>query len=150
MKLFSLLSAPALLLGLLLVPQAEAQSTSSALEKHLKASYNEMVQDVRRTESPVEKREIIAGFLTRLDRGLGLVEKLVPESESAHIKATRLRTTMKAHLDELNGMDMQGPTAGNTLNSFASYLQQDVEQADGIYLSVGALIIILLILIIVL
>ncbi len=150
MKKLSLLSAPAFLLALLFASQTEAQSTSAALEKHLKASYNEMVQEVKQTEAPEAKREIIVSFLTRLDRGLGLVEKLVPKSESAHIKATRLRTTMQGHLDELNGMDMQGQGAANNLNSFASYLQQDVEQADGIYLSAGALIIILLILIIIL
>jgi hypothetical protein len=45
---------------------------------------------------------------------------------------------------------MRAPAAGGNLNHFAAYLQQDVERADGVYLSVGALIIILLILIILL
>jgi hypothetical protein len=150
MKKLSLFSAPALLMVLLIAPQAEAQSASTVLEQRLKASYNNMVQDVRQTEDPAAKREIIAGFLTRLDRGLGMVEKVLPESKPAHLQATRLRATLQGHLDELKGMDMQGPSAANNLNNFASFLQQDVEQADGVYLSVGAIIIILLILILVL
>ena len=150
MKKISLLSVPALLLVLLFAPEAKAQVGSVSLGQHLKAPYNEMVQDVRETESPEAKREIITGFLTRLDRSLGMVQKLVPESKPAYLQATRMRATLQAQLDELKGMDMQGQTAGNTLNNFALYLQQDVEQADGIYLSVGAIIIILLILILVL
>ena len=150
MKKLSLFSAPALLLVLLLAPQAKAEAGSVSLGQHLKAPYNEMVKDVRQTESPEAKREIIAGFLARLDRGLGMVEKLVPESKPAHGEAIRLRATVQNQLNELKGMDMQGQSAGNNLNNFALYLQQDVEQADGVYLSVGAVIIILLILILIL
>ena len=154
MKKLSLFSAPALSflfgLALLIVPQARAESPSQALEQRLKASYNDMVQNVRQTEDPAAKREIITAFLTRMDRGLGVVEKFTPASKPAHLQATRMRATLQNDLAELNSMNMQGQTAGANLNNYAAYLQQDVEQADGIYLSVGAIIIILIILLIVL
>ena len=150
MKHLSFLSVPALLITLLVAPQAEATDLSSSVELRLKASYNEMVQNVRQANDPVEKREVIAGFLNRMDRSMGVIEKMVPASQNAHIQAVAMRETLRGQLAELNGMNTQGPTAGNNLNNFAAYLQQDVERADGIYLSVGAAIIILLILIILL
>jgi len=148
MKRLALLSA--LLLTLLVAaPPAEAQA-SSVLEQRLKASYNGMVRDVRLADAPAEKRAIIAEFLGRMDRGLAVVEKMSPASDPSRLSAARMREDLQARLDELNRMDAQAPNAGATLNHFAAYLQQDVERADGIYLSVGALIIILLILIILL
>jgi hypothetical protein len=151
LSLFSIpLFFPALLLTLLIAPQVRAETPSMILEQRLKASYNDMVQNVRQTDDPQAKRVIIAGFLTRLDRGLGVVEKIVPASKPAHLQAARMRATLQSDLAELKTMDLQGQAAGNNLNNFASYLQQDAEQAGGIYISVGAAIIILLLLIIIL
>lgn len=150
MKKLALSTVPFLLLTLLVAPDARAESPSALLEQRLKTSYNEMVRDVRREDDPAAKRALIAGFLTRLDRGLGLVETMTPAAQPARLQAAEMRGALKDHLAELNRMDMRAPNAGNTLNQFAAYLQQDVERADGIYLSVGALIIILLILIILL
>jgi hypothetical protein len=150
MKKLALLTVPFLLLTLLIAPDARAESPSALLEQRLKASYNNMVQDVRKTEDPAEKRAVIAAFLKRMDRGLGIVEKYVPASKPASLQATDMRAKVQGYLADLNSMDMQGPAASGNLNHFAAFLQQDVEQADGVYLSVGALIIILLILIILL
>jgi hypothetical protein len=143
MKKFALLTAP-LLLMMLVVSPAEA---APSLQERLKTSYNDMVQDVREENDPAAKREILTVFLTRLDRGLGLVEKMAPASAA---QASVMRETVQGHLDELKGMDARAPGAAGNFNAYAGYLQQTVEQADGIYLSVGALIIILLILILVL
>ena len=149
MKKLAFLAAPLLLLALIAAPSAHAESPSVQLEKHLKASYNNMVQDVRNADDPAEKREIIAAFLTRVDRGLGLVEKFVPASKPTHLQAADMRAKLQGYLADLNSMDVQGPAAAGNLNNFASFLQQDIEQADGIYLSVGAIIIILLIILLV-
>ena len=154
MKKLSLLSASAFLFASILVVSAtsvaEARSPSAAFEARLKESYNTMVQDVREAKTPTAKQEIIDGFLARHEQGLGLLEKMLPASNESRIAATSMRARIHAYRVELAGMDMQGSSASTNLNAFASYLQQTVEQADGIYLSVGAIIIILLVLIILL
>jgi hypothetical protein len=147
MKKLALLSAPLFLLMLMAGP-SEASSPQVMLEQRLKASYNTMVQDVRNTDDPAAKREIISGFLTRMDKGLAVVQKM--SSDETGSRAAQARARIQADLFALQGMNANAPTAAGDFNAFASFVQQDVEQADGVYLSVGAIIIILLILILIL
>ena len=138
----------ALLLILLTAVVTEAKPTSQALEQRLKDSYSTMVVNVRQAPTATEKRAILDGFLSRMDRGLGVVETLLPASNNSHQAASNMRTRIQADRTELATIDVQGASAASSLNGFASYIQQDVEQADGVYLSVGAILIILIIVII--
>ena len=153
MKNLSLLSAPVAILAfaaMLTASPATAASPQVILEQRLKTSFNTMVQDVHHTEDPSAKREIISRFLTRLDKGLALVQTMSSDDAKVSAQAAQARAKIQADLAELNGMNATAPAAAGNFNAFASFVQQDVEQADGVYLSVGALIIILLILIILL
>ena len=125
-----------------------AKANSSSLDERFKVSLNTVIQNVRETEDPVAKREMLGDFLARMDRGIGMAKVAVSEKDGQALSVLQLK--LKTDYAELGGHGtVKVPDAD--LNRFANYVQQDVEQAaGGIYISVGGLIIILLLLIIIL
>jgi hypothetical protein len=148
MQYLSQWCASALLLVCVSAGLGEAGPSGPILEQRLDAAYNTMVLDVRDAGTPAEKKRLLEGFLGRMDKGMGVLAVMLPTSNPSHGAAVEMRARIQADRAELDGIDVRAPSAAGTLNGFASYLQQDVEQADGVYLSVGALVIILILVII--
>jgi hypothetical protein len=145
--------------GILLITLAFALSSHAGenakrTQDPVKTALNEMVRDVHTATTPVEKREILTRFIGRATFAAGALEMVPFLSQEKQVALDELQAKFDAY-----GSELKGPAAGSEgygvadkdLNAFASFMQQDLEQADngGIYLSTGAIIIILLILILI-
>lgn len=143
MKRFISISARLLLMILAVAAVLAAKANSNSLDERINASLNAVILNVRETEDPIAKRQLLGNFLTRMDQGIGTAKSTVSEKDGRALDALRLK--LQADYAELNGFGTaKVPDA--ELNSFASYVQQDMEQADYVYISVGGLIIVLLLL----
>lgn len=150
---FSSLTAQIMLVTLVAVSGASAQSNAGILEQRLKSELNTTVQEVREAQTPSEKREILGRFIDKVERGSAKIQKLPFLTQENRAALSLLQEKFGEYAAELHGVpgpesSQPGVTNGE-LDAFASYVQQDLEQANGIYLSTGAIIIVLLILLII-
>jgi hypothetical protein len=152
MKTLLNLSALVLILGVMPTFAAE---DDGFLKERIKVALNDMVKDVRAAETPNAKRDRIEGFLDRLDRGSNLAKHL-PMGEEQRIALENVQKRFAGYAAEYRGTADRAGVPDGELDAFASFMQQDIEQAaevawgsGGVYLSVGAIIIILLILILI-
>jgi hypothetical protein len=135
---------------------AQAGQDHGMLQARVKVALNEMVQDVKAAGTPAAKREVMEHFLGKIQHRAGLAGKipfLPAENRSA---LNLLQGKFVGYEATLKGTPGMGGVEDKDLDSFASFVQQDLEQAaeaswgnGGIYLSAGAIIIILLILILI-
>lgn len=127
-----------------------AGPVGTLLEERYHAALSEFTQQVRQAPDPAEKRRILARFLDHMEDGLGKAENL---SELSPADKQSLHTILGKYLAyeaELEGTGGFMAVADSDLNEFANYIRQDMEQAPvggGIYISAGALLVILIILI---
>jgi hypothetical protein len=155
MKTLSKFAAFLILLTAAAIP-ARAEENHGLLQERIKVALNEMVQDVRTAESPEAKRQILERFVGKLEHRAQMAERLPFLTKENHAALDMLQAKFGAYSAELKGTAGNGPVADGDLNAFAGFMQQDLEQAadawwsgDGIYLSAGAIIIILIIIILV-
>jgi hypothetical protein len=157
MKHFTLLSTVmfALALALATAGPAEASANPRMLQERVKVALNEMVQEVKASETPADKRAVIDRFLAKAERGSRVAERL-PMGRDTRVALKGLQSRFAGYSAELKGTGDRTGVADGDLDAFAGFMQQDLEQAadavwggGGIYLSVGAIIIILLILLLV-
>ncbi len=146
MNRFISIPAMTLLAAFAIAAPQRAAASSGALEARVKTSLNTVIQNVKETRDPVAKREMLGNFLARMDQGIETAKKGVSEKDGQALGALQLK--LRSDYSELTGTgNARIPDA--QLNGFANYVQQDMEQADGgVYISVGALIIILILLLI--
>ena len=155
MKPFTRFASILLLAGFAAVP-ASATEDRDVLQARVKSALNEMVQDVKAAEAPAEKREVLDEFLGKVEKRAEWAQSLPFVGEENRAVLAKLHDRFAGHRAELAGANGGAPVADADLDAFASFVQNDLEQADevawgngGVYLSVGAIIIILLILVLV-
>lgn len=129
----------------------EARPGATALEEQFKSALNGLVQDVRAAEDAAAKREALEEFTSRMDLGLERIlgQGGLDEADRATLAALKARFAL--YRSELHGKEGMPRVEDESLDAFAAYIQQDLEQAPvggGVYISAGALIIILLLLLI--
>jgi hypothetical protein len=129
-----------------------ASPGSVLVEERYKSALNRIVQEVRATEDPSAKREILGSYLDKMQAGLrqaeGMKSVAGPDRQVLH----SMREKLAAYQAELGGFNGYALVADADLDAFAGYMQQGMEQAPiggGVYLSGGAIIIILLILLLI-
>ncbi len=169
------LSLQILLLTMMTTVGAQAGPESDLLNgrvnQRIKISLNRMVQDVHSAHSQLEKRAVLDQFLAKAENGTALAEKLPFLSTENHAALTMLHEKFDRYAAELRVVPGLGSTQASPANAsqasepsgvarapaadldgFATYVQNDLEQASsgGIYLSTGAIIIVLLIILILL
>jgi hypothetical protein len=129
----------------------EARPGATMLEEQFKSAINGVVQEVRSAEDAAAKREALEEFTGRMDLGL---EKILGQGgldQADRATLAALKNRFAQYRSELQGKDGLARVEDESLDAFAAYIQQDLEQAPvggGIYISAGALIIILLLLLI--
>jgi hypothetical protein len=129
----------------------QAAAPRDFAQERIKSALNTMVQNVKKAETPADKREALNGFLTRADRVAALLQRAPFMEKSQRQAAASLQQKFAGYSAALQGTSEQAPLQDGELDAFASFMQQDIEQADGgIYLSTGAVIIVLIILILIL
>jgi hypothetical protein len=161
MKHFTLRPAQTLFVALALAlaagTTANAQSASQAVEQRLKASLNTMVHEVHEAETPAAKRALLDRFFDQAGERARLMGRIPFLSGENRTALNMLEKKFGGYSANLHGGPGTGASsegaagvADPDLNAYASFVQQDLEQAasGGIYLSTGAIIIVLLILLI--
>jgi hypothetical protein len=144
-----------LILASIAAAPARAADGGDAMRTRVKSALNEMVQEVKAAPTPQEKREVLENFLGKVERRSEWAQALPFVDDGNRAALAKLHDKFSAHRAELAGSGNGAPVADADLDAFASYVQNDLEQAEaswgngGIYLSTGAVIIILLIIILV-
>jgi hypothetical protein len=153
----STITAHILITTMLAAGVVHAQNSTDVLQKRVKISLNAMVQDVREAPTADAKRVVLEQFITKIDRGTGLVQRLPFLTTEHHAALEHLQTRFDGYATVLHGtssndQDGTAAVADSDLDAFASFMQNDLEQAQsgGVYLSTGAIIIVLLIILIIL
>ena len=129
----------------------QARDGATLLEERFKTAINDMVREAEAAPDPASRRELLHGFVVRMDDGLGKALEGGALSEADRASLGALQARFQAYRAELEGRDGFVRVEDADLGRFASYVQQDLEQAPvggGIYISAGALIVILLLLIV--
>lgn len=128
-------------------PAALAGSPQDRIKQHV----HDMVQKVKQTDDPQEKRAILERDLRKMTGALDRVAAMDHLSEADREGVDQLRSQVQDYLDELNGRDGFTPVPDRQLNNFADYVQQSFEQADRtITISVTTALLILILLILLL
>jgi hypothetical protein len=140
-----------LLLTLFSGTPTQAQTSSDLIGQRVKSSLNTMVQDVHTAETHAEKRVVLDRFLAKVSRGTTILTAVPLLSEENRAALEVIQARFEKYSGMLHGVSEENVVADGDLDAFASYMQQDLEQASGgVYLSTGAIIIVLLIILILL
>lgn len=151
-KIFTL--AALLVCALVATPAQADPADHGLLQARVKVALNDMVADVRAADNAEAKRAVLERYLDKFESRARLAGRL-PLDDEHRAALTSLQTRFAGYSQELRGDEARAGVADGDLDAFASFMQHDLEQAastwgsGGIYLSTGAVIIILLILILI-
>lgn len=140
-----LISTAAILL--LYIQPTPAQATDMDVMARFKAYVNETVAEVKNTDDPETKRALLRSSLERMDRAADVVARM-PQMDDDDLAAIAVfKADISDKLDQLNGDNGYDRVADSDLDDYADYVQQDLEQAQRIVISLSltALILILII-----
>jgi hypothetical protein len=103
----------------------------SALGQDKVHSYlNETALKVRATDSPIAKRAILTKDLSNMTEALARAEKSSLTSAQDDVGLAHLRSMLQEKSDELAGSNGFERVPDLQLNAFATFVVQDMEQAD--------------------
>ena len=142
------LTIPFLLL-LFTITSVTVQAQKPDAHDRLKKQINTMVENVHKSDTAVEKRDVLNHSFDDLIEAFNKVSamKQVPQSDKEAI--ADFKDSIQEKKDELNGTNGYEKVPDTQLDEFADYVQQDIEQADRaitISLTTALLIIIILLL----
>lgn len=138
------------ILGVLVILLAATQ-TGYAGGGDISKYFSKTATEVKATDNPVEKRNILQGSLETMTGALDRIERSGYVTSEDRISAMRLKATLQEKQDELNGTNAYERVTDSQLNSFADYVVQDMQQADQyITISLVAVLLILIVLILIL
>lgn len=122
----------------------QATAIGSEINEHddildlYKEYINTMVERVEEAENPSDKRAILNNsfdnMITAFERAGDM--RVASEKDKEAIKS--LKANIQEKKNELNGEEGYRKVADNKLNNFANYVQQDLEQADTVVISISA------------
>jgi hypothetical protein len=100
------------------------------LRREIQKYINEVITEVKESDTPEEKREILNDLFDGLNKSFSVAKNspYVPEEDYEGIDY--LETKIRERSDELNGLNGFTKVPDNQLNEFASFTLQDIEQAD--------------------
>lgn len=114
--------------------------------KAFKGYINDMVEKVEHAETPKVKRTIMNDTFDELLATFDKVKEMRKLTGSDKKALKKLTKSITAKKNELNGLAGYKKVPSNQLNEFANFVQQDLEQADTITISVVVALLIVLIL----
>ena len=138
-------------LGALIVLLAMTQAVYAGGGGDISNHFNNTSREVKATDNPAQKRDILRNSLETMTTALDRVESSNLVSVEDRAGAKILRATLQEKQDELGGMNGLERVADNQLNSFGDYIVQDMQHADQyITISLVALLLIIVVLILIL
>lgn len=111
----------------------------------IKKHWNKVTQKVEKAETADEKRLILNESFDDMITALSQVENMAGISKSDKENLAILKEKMQTHQHELNGQNGFERVQNGQLNNFSNYVQQDIEQADTITISLTAALLIVII-----
>lgn len=108
--------------------------------------FNDTAAKVKATSDPVQKREVLTKSFESMVNSLNKVQGTPLVSQNDKIEIAKLKTIIAEKQDELAGRNGFERVPDAELNAFASYVVQDMEQAEQmVHISLVALLLIILI-----
>jgi len=136
------LATLAVAFGLVAAPAHADLTPQDRLKRHVR----DVVQTVKAAPTAARKRAILDEKLRGMIEALDRAEQMTAlPQDRAGIDALRARLQEK--LDELHGRGGYEAVPANQLDAFADYVQQDIEQADSITISLTTALLILILVI---
>lgn len=127
---------------------AEA-STTDPIER-FKQYLNRTVTEVKETDDPAEKRARLNTSLEKMKRATERVRGLPGVNAEDKAALAELEADFSDKLDQLNGENDYEPVDDAQLDRFADYVQQDLEQAQRLVISISTTVLALIILLLLL
>jgi hypothetical protein len=112
------------------------------LKKHI----NSVVEKVEEAQEPVQKRTILDGSLEEMIEAIDKVSEKNSVSDSDKKGLAVFKENLEDRRNELNGLNGFKKVPANQLNHYANFIQQDMEQADAVTISVTTALLIIIIL----
>jgi hypothetical protein len=112
--------------------------------------FNKTALQVKATESPAAKREILSNDLSNMTKALDMVKSAPLTSKQDEVNLDRIKGMLQEKSDELAGTNGFERVSDDQLNAFSTYIVQDMEQADRtVSISLVTLLLIIIIVILV-
>lgn len=125
-----------------------ADATTPDPVEQFKQYVNEMVTDVKNADDPEEKRAILDESLQKMQRAAEQVSHMPGVNGRDKEALSTFQADISDKRDQLNGEDGYESVDDADLDRFADYVQQDLEQAQQLVISISsaALVLILVLL----
>ncbi|MBN1447688.1 MAG: hypothetical protein JXA28_07135 [Bacteroidetes bacterium] len=136
-------------LGALIVLLAMTQAASAGGGSDISKHFNNISREVKATDNPAQKRDILRNSLETMTKALDRVESSALVSDEDRAGAKLLRARLQEKQDELSGTNGFERVADTQLNSFGDYIVQDMQQADQ-YITVSLVAVLLIVIILIL
>lgn len=136
-------------LGAFIVLFAMTQAAYAGGGGDIAEYFNNASLEVKATDDPVQKRDILRNSLETMTTALDRVEESNLVSAEDRTGAKLLRATLQEKHAELNGTNGFEPVPDNQLNSFGDYIVQSMQQADQ-YITVSLVALLLIVIVIIL
>lgn len=138
------------MLALIVIAGALSVAGSAMGQDKVHSYLNETALQVKSVDDPVVRRAILTKDLARMTETLAMAEESALTSADDDASLAQLRVMLQYKSDELAGSNGFERVPDHMLNAFATYVVQDMEQAErkvNISLVTALLIIIIVILI---
>ncbi len=122
-----------------------AEAPASDPVERFKQYLNDMVTDVKDAEDPAEKRAILDESLRKMKTAADRVKQMPGTEAEAKEALTAFASDISDKRDQLNGENGYEVVPDADLDRFADYVQQDLEQADRLVISISSAALVLLI-----
>lgn len=139
-----------LMLALIVIAGALGVADSAMGQDKVHSYLNETALQVKSAEDPIAKRDILTKDLARMTETLKMAQESSLTSAEQDAGLAQLQSTLQEKSDELAGKNGFERVPDHMLDAFATYVVQDMEQADrtiNISVVTALLIIIIVILI---
>lgn len=129
-----------------LLAEAVTQDPTDRFKQHV----NRMVTEVHKTEDPAEKRTLIEESLSKLKQAAERVQEMRGVDAEGREALADFEAQVSEKLDELEGENGYERVSDANLDRFADYVQQDMEQAQRMVISISATALALIVLLLLL
>ncbi|MCB2203341.1 hypothetical protein KQI65_01225 [bacterium] len=137
------------ILGILIFFLAFGQAVYAGEGGEISKYFNDASREVKATDDPVQKRDILMNSLQKMNSALEMIENTGLAGNNDRTAAMRLRTTLQEKQDELMGENSFERVSDAQLNAFSDYVVQDMQQADQ-YVTLSLVTILLIVILLVL